>query len=283
MPVYPIGFSIPESKLVSEVPPKTKRISDLIPGNLSTYIYQTESDYYTEYKTSVFAKTTKKAGWDCMRHYEILSQGCIPYFPGLDQCPPKTMTFFPKELVLKANTCYESGSDPGTLASQLLDYTRQHLTTKKMAQYILDKSGHPQAKKILFLSGYVQPDYLRCLTLQGLKELIGSECHDYPKIPHIYKDAGPYNIYYGKGITYTGNIPQEMHDPSKDPHVAVDIIQQKYDLIIYGSYHRGLAGLDLVNKYYPPHKIVLLCGEDLHSCNYEQFSSKGYHVFVREL
>jgi hypothetical protein len=69
----------------------------------------------------------------------------------------------------------------------------------------------------------------------------------------------------------------------KDAHVATDIIQQKYDLIIYGSYHRGLAGLDLVNKYYPPHKIVLLCGEDLHSCNYEQFSSKGYHVFVREL
>lgn len=283
MPVYPIGFSIPESKLVSEIPLKTKRLSSLIPGDLSTYIYQNETDYYDEYKKSVFATTTKKAGWDCMRHYEILSQGCIPYFPDLNKCPPNTMTFFPKELVLKANTCYESGSDPGTLASELLEYTRQHLTTKKMAQYILDRSGHPEAKKILFLSGYVQPDYLRCLTLQGFKELFGSECHDYPKIPHIYKDAGPYTKYYGKGITYTGNIPQELHDLSKDAHVAVDIIQQNYDLIIYGSYHRGLPGFDLVNKYYPPHKIVLLCGEDLHSCTYDQFSSKGYHVFVREL
>lgn len=283
MPVYPIGFSIPESKLVSEIPPKTKRISDLIPGKLSTYIYQNETDYYNEYKTSVFATTTKKAGWDCMRHYEILSQGCIPYFPDLKHCPPNTMTFFPKELVLKANVCYETGSDPGTLASELLEYTRQHLTTKKMAQYILDKSGHPQAKKILFLSGYVQPDYLRCLTLQGFKDLLGSECHDYPRIPHIYKDAGPYNIYYGKGITYTGNISQDLHDVTKDAHVATDIIKQNYDLIIYGSYHRGLAGLDLVNKYYPPHKIVLLCGEDLHSCDYKRYSDLGYIVFVREL
>jgi len=283
MPVYPIGFSIPESKIISEIHPKTKRISDLIPGVLSTYIYQTESDYYNEYKTSVFAKTTKKAGWDCMRHYEILSQGCIPYFPDLENCPTNTMTFFPKDLVLKANKFYESGLDPGNLAFELLEYTKANLTTKKMAQYILDKSGNFEAKKILFLSGNIGPDYLRCLTLQGFKDLIGSECHDYPKIPHIYKDDGPYTKYYGKGITYTGNIPQELHDKTKNASITTDIINQKYDLIIYGSYHRGLPGFDLVNKYYSPNKIVLLCGEDLHSCNYEQFSSKGYHIFVREL
>jgi hypothetical protein len=283
MPVYPIGFSIPESKIVSEIPPKTKRISDLIPGVLSTYIYQTEEDYYKEYQSSVFAKTTKKAGWDCMRHYEILAQGCIPFFPALEHCPPNTMTFFPKELVLKANKIYQTDDDPGNLAEELLDYTRNNLTTKKMAQYILDKSGNSQAKTILFLSGDVNPDYLRCITLQGFKELFGSMCHDYPKITHIYKEEEPYNHLYGKGITYTNNIEQTDRNNLLDNTILKDIEQQKYDIVIYGSYHRHMIGFDLIKKHYPPNKVILLCGEDLHACDYRRYSDVGYTVFVREL
>ena len=32
------------------------------------------------------------------------------------------------------------------------------------------------------------PDYLRCLTLIGFKEKFKSNCHDYVKVEHIYKD-----------------------------------------------------------------------------------------------
>ena len=55
-------------------------ISPLIPGKLDTYIYEKERDYYDMYFNSLFALTYKKAGWDCLRHYEILANGCILYF-----------------------------------------------------------------------------------------------------------------------------------------------------------------------------------------------------------
>ena len=91
MPVYAITFSIPELKIVRGMQHKTKLLSNLIPGNMSTYIYNTEEEYYNEYKSSLFAITTKKSGWDCMRHYEILACGTIPYFPNNENCPKDTM------------------------------------------------------------------------------------------------------------------------------------------------------------------------------------------------
>ena len=107
MPVYPISFSIPESKIVSTLQNKTKLISNLIPGNISTYIYNTEEEYYNEYKSSLFATTTKKSGWDCMRHYEILACGAIPYFPNIEKCPENTMAFLPKSLIKYGNMLFE--------------------------------------------------------------------------------------------------------------------------------------------------------------------------------
>ena len=83
----PIGFSIPKEKLCNYYIKKTKILSDLIPGNTKTYIYNTEEEYYNEYKQSYFAITKLKGGWDCMRHYEILADGCIPYFVNIEKCP----------------------------------------------------------------------------------------------------------------------------------------------------------------------------------------------------
>lgn len=42
--IYPIGFSIPACKIVAAVPPKTREVSPLIPGDRSTYIYNTEEE-----------------------------------------------------------------------------------------------------------------------------------------------------------------------------------------------------------------------------------------------
>ena len=63
----PIGFSISEEKIVNYIPVKTKILSNLIPGELTTYIYNNETDYYNEYKKSRFAITTKKG-----RRYSLL-------------------------------------------------------------------------------------------------------------------------------------------------------------------------------------------------------------------
>ena len=105
--LHQITFSIPTEKICKTYNLKTKILSNLIPGNTSTYIYNNEEDYYNEYKTSYFAITSKKGGWDCMRHYEILANGCIPYFLNIENCPKNTMSLLPKELFIQSNILYE--------------------------------------------------------------------------------------------------------------------------------------------------------------------------------
>ena len=293
--LHPITFSFPEEKVIREIPVKTKVVSSLIPGKLDTYIYTNESDYYNEYQQSLFALTTKKAGWDCMRHYEIIANGCIPYFPDIEQCPPNTMALLPKDLIKEGNLLYDaykntaigdlSSSDIDNckeLITKLVAYLQDHLTTAKMAKYILNTTR--DVKSILFLSGQSSPDYLRCITLHGFKSILGSKCHDYPKIPHIYKSSTiNYQGLYGKGITYTNLLDPDMRDDSLDNRLEEDIHNKKYDMIVYGSYHRGMPYYNIISRIYPASDIILLCGEDIHKCDYQMWINRGHHVFVREL
>lgn len=287
MKVFPICFSIPFEKIVKSIPEKTKVLATVIPNKLETYIFRTEEEYYEDYRRSIFAITTKKSGWDCMRHYEILANGCIPVFPNIEQCPPNTMTFFPKDLIIEANKLYEESKnktvseiDYYPLASNLLNHVKSYLTTDYIVKYILEKSENKDAKSILYLSGDVNPDYLRCVTLHGFKNLFGKNCHDYPKIEHIYKTGAIRAHLYGRGFTYTNNVNSHDRDDALDNTIIQDIITKKYDLIIYGSFHRGMPYYNLISKIYDDNKIILICGEDLHKCNYEIFNK--HPVFVRE-
>jgi hypothetical protein len=296
--IFPITFSIPECKIIKTIPEKNKLISDLIPGVLSTYIYNNENDYYKEYMSSIFSTTTRKGGWDCLRHYEILACGSIPYFPFLEDCPDNTLSLLPKDLIIEGNLLFiklknkkfndlnnTELEECNMLSTKLLKYTIDNLTTKKMAQYILNKINIVNIKnlKILYLSGDTNPDYLSCLNLIGFKELIGSNCHDYPKINYIYKNQNiDYTKLYGKGITYSNIIDSTLHKNDFDTNIQNDILNKYYDIVIYGNYHRGMPFLDIVDKVYKPNEIVLICGEDAHPCNYNIFLDKGYYLFIRE-
>jgi hypothetical protein len=300
--LHPITFSFPEEKIIREIPVKTKLISSLIPGNLSTYIYTNETDYYNEYRNSLFALTTKKAGWDCMRHYEIIANGCIPYFPNIEECPPNTMALLPKNLIKEGNLLYDKYKNTTLielgsrdieqckeLIIKLVTYLQNNLTTTRIAKYILRlirsnlDTRKKDVKSILFLSGETSPDYLRCVTLHGFKTIFGSRCHDYPKIPHIYKSSTiDYSILYGKGITYTNLLNSYLRDNSLDETIEEDILNKKYDIVIYGSYHRGMPFYEKISSIYSASDIILLCGEDIHICDYMRWINKGHHVFVRE-
>lgn len=276
--VFPIGFSIPECKIINHVPEKFKKFATVIPGDLKTYIFETESEYYKDYQMSMFGKTCKKGGWDCLRHYEILANGCIPWFENLDLCPKNTMTHFPKEMV--KNAMNSENFD----ISLLLDYTRKNLTTKAMAKYILSTIGLSSIKSVLFLSQDISPDYLRCVTLHGFKEIFGKDCHDYPCIPHLYTDYADSSNLYGKGMTYTCLLDKSTtRNNLFDNTLENDIQNHKYDIIVYGSVHRGLPFWDIVNKYYKTSEIVLICGEDLDQQNQHKCEYKNYNLFVREL
>lgn len=298
--IFPITFSIPEEKvIVDKIPTKTKMQSDLIPGDPSTYIYDTEEAYYNEYRSSIFALTVKKSGWDCMRHYEIIANGAIPVFPNIDKCPENIMTHYPKHLSLIANDLYNKlkGKQLGALSIKekgaclnlivmFLEWMKSHLTCVKMAEYILCKINplNSPIKRILFLCGCLIPDYIRCCTLIGLKKIFGSNCHDYPKIPHIYKNHGIQNTsLYGKGMSYTSTIDSDCRNDSNDLTIEDDIKNRKYDIIIYGSYHRGMPYINLVHEHYENDKVVMICGEDTHKCSYVIWAELGHYVFVREL
>ena len=135
--VFPISFSIPTCKVdfVKTNKVRNKAICD--PRDRSTYIYKNEKDYYQGYKESRFGTTMVKAGWDCMRHYEILANGCIPAFINIQQCPNLTMTSFPKELCLSVREEHQQGLSPEYLYDKYADLFETHLlnnnTTKAEA------------------------------------------------------------------------------------------------------------------------------------------------------
>lgn len=51
------------------------------------YCFDTEKAYYEDLKKSRWGITTKRAGWDCLRHYELAANGCILCFKNLDKKP----------------------------------------------------------------------------------------------------------------------------------------------------------------------------------------------------
>ncbi len=298
--LHPITFSFPSCKISEKIEEKTKLISNLIPGESSTYIYNNENDYYNEYKVSFFAKTIKKGGWDCLRHYEIIANCCIPYFPDIENCPNNTLSLFSKPLLLEGNMLYEKYknydinkmteyeiNECTTLINKNLEYAKNVLTTQKMAEYILTKTNNITCSKILFLSGDTNPDYLRCLTLHGFKSILGSNCHDYPIVTHLYKSNNmEYSKLYGKGITYTNLLDRNLHNDDFDNTLEENIKNKEYDLILYGNFHRGTPFLNLVIENYSSDKVIFLCGEDIDGCKHEShidLLNKGFSVFVREL
>jgi len=44
-----------------------------------------------------------------------------------------------------------------------------------------------------------------------------------------------------------------------------------------------MLAYNIVSKYYKPSEIILLCGEDIHNCNYKYWLNRGHNIFVREL
>ncbi len=298
--LFPITFSIPEEKLINSILYKEKILSYLIPDVLDTYIYNTEKEYYEEYQKSMFALTCKKAGYDCMRHYEILANGCIPYFPDIKECSTHTMFLLPKKLFIECNELYHKCSnyidindipdnikiEYQTLLKQILLYTQEHLTTNKICKYILEKTKHINVSSVLYLSHNETPDYLNNLVLHGFKKKFEIMCHDYPKITHLYK----YNNYnykqlYGKGFSYTNLLDTNFRNDKFDDTIEEDIKNHKYDIVLYSFIHRDKPYYELVNKIYKPNEIILLCGDDIQVpiCNHTEYVDKGNFVFVREL
>ena len=132
---YPISFSIPAFKVREKLPvEKTRLFATHVQCEEAyghpfvrahcrrDYAFLEEDSYREELATSYFAVTMKKAGWDCMRHYEIASNGCVPCFHRLDR---KSRFGSPFGLVDGENCiAFETADDLERKAAALLDSGR---------------------------------------------------------------------------------------------------------------------------------------------------------------
>ena len=139
--LLPITFSYPTHYLANINKNKIKKYGTVIPGKKHTYIFNNEEDYYKDYQDSFYGVTHKKAGWDCMRHYEIMGNYCMPYFTDLKDCPKDTLYNFPKELILEGvelannfdmNKYY-------SLMDDIYEEFKNNLTTKVVAYNLINR------------------------------------------------------------------------------------------------------------------------------------------------
>lgn len=93
---FPISFSIPSEKIRSPLT-KTKLWATYEPT--MRYSFSDEAAYYGHYGQALLALTRRRGGWDCLRHYEIMACGCVPFFLGIQKCPQMTCRSLPKDLL----------------------------------------------------------------------------------------------------------------------------------------------------------------------------------------
>jgi len=146
--VIPISFGFPEERIQLPID-KFRSVSPLIPGEMSTYIYFEEAEYYKQYNESMFGITTKKGGWDCLRHYEIMGSQCVPWFLDLAFCPPRICTTLPKFELLTVNRLInEHGADTFLtkfrqqyidINARVQEHFARNCTTAALATYLLDQ------------------------------------------------------------------------------------------------------------------------------------------------
>ena len=94
--VLPASFSIPAEKIRQvELASKQQRLASHCVdsevaqacGLHTSYAFASEQAYYDDLAESRFAVTTRRGGWDCLRHYEIAAAGAVPCIRQLETKP----------------------------------------------------------------------------------------------------------------------------------------------------------------------------------------------------
>ena len=181
--IHPLSYCIPDENIVKFDDIFNKKhiiISDIIPGDKLTYRfgYNDEKEYNEHYQESFFAFTQKKGGWDCLRHYEILANGCLPIFKNLNLCPMDSLYSFPKELIEEYSKKLlpfrnEVRDEYKEYLIKILDHVRSNCSTSACSTYFLKKMSHiKNIKNILLITCDKGVNYTRDLFWIGMKRKI---------------------------------------------------------------------------------------------------------------
>jgi hypothetical protein len=281
------------------LPKKTKDFSELIPGKIETYKFRFENelDYRRLYSTAYYAVTMKKGGWDCNRHYEIISSGTMPFFDQLNKAGDHTLSFLPKSILYAAQAIpginrYNLSIDHKLfdlnqytlLLHRLLYYAKHRLTTVKLVEYILKTVEYPlsstQNHSVLYISRY-PVDYLKDFMLHGLTHIFEENLHvfqaprymyQYPmskmwtaeETTDFYKER-LYGMGYGLKLTLSNYVhlyERDKKDLSSLAIVENNIRSRIYSLIVYGSINREHSAFFVAKDHYERSRIVALDGDD---------------------
>lgn len=309
----PISFAIHSSKFDAHATAtnKLRAFSAMIPGGGYSYFH--EAEYNGQYAEAYYAVTHKKCGWDCLRHYEIIAAGCVPYFDNIDGCPDNTMHTLPKALVKQAMAL--PGVDRSTLSidfsvfpkeeyfalrDAIVDHAKKHLTTRALASYVASTCGVTlsQESRVLFVNVQPTPDYQKVLLLTGFKEILGRRCVVMPyEEDYIYDEYSEIRkrSLYGRGFNYTKVVPSGSKSTEDDIRSARSDLRNftpgAFDLIVFGSWHRRQPNPDehdivsYIQRFNT--RTAVVCGEDIHACSLCQGEASGLGenavVFIREL
>jgi hypothetical protein len=152
-----VAFSIPAEKILAAPPAKAKEFARHVVdaevaghvGGEPSHPFSEEEAYRADLQASRFGITTKRAGWDALRHYEIAANGAVPCFRELGRKPPTCAPFG-----LDASNCisYRDAADLlarvagvdedgyARLQAGALGWARAN-TTVARAQELLDACG----------------------------------------------------------------------------------------------------------------------------------------------
>ena len=211
---------------------------------------EAQAEYYKAYAGARFAVTSKKGGWDCLRHYEIVLAGAMPFFLGIDALPPAAMPTWPRDIVRHAMALPGVPSEAAVAAAvgagarlppidrsrfpqaeyeklrrKLLDDAATHLLASHTARRLLlaatgttaATASLPCAHVLVHSLSEARQDYQRDLLVIGLVEL-GATVYATFDAAHLFRsfpperfdDALRFGYYHGRGFTYGRSLDDAL-------------------------------------------------------------------------
>lgn len=314
--VHSLGYAYPDELFLNFIPDKSQVWAEIIPGFRETYRFNNEEDYYKSYQDAKFAFTWKKGGWDCLRHYEIIANACLPVFRDIDKCPNGTLDHLPKEIFQTINEKllpWKGTESQELLYSEtqkkLIEKAKKNASCSGLASRFLTITKLKKSAKVLFLICDERPNYSREFTFIGLNRALkkgGGICLSYPRLDALYEDfpQSKAQSLYGMGFGYTRKLvssPDEDRNAWNDDRIIQSINESYWDFILFGKVgldetkSGGIPHLpfwDFISTQYDASKIGFIYGGDHiqklsdwgspHTRHLLKHANRG-HCFVREL
>jgi len=265
--VFPISFvAFPTPDLQTKE--KTSLLSPLIPG--AAYSFDHYQSYLQAYQSANFGVTHRKAGWDALRHSEIVASGCVPLMPDVEKIPTYSMTFYPKELMVQvAEEVRHRDVRPSEEISRAFYTARQQvLNTDFLANYILKLCPVANPRRVLFIDESLSsiPDYQSLMTLIGLKRRLGKDCAVYAPVPYTYDDCPePSEPLYGRGFGYFRSLSSTLrsdHEQTVRRSSLAETLRETWDVIIIGNVVRNFQIAKFLEDTVSTTPTVWIDGED---------------------